>query len=439
MQSQSLHSSQSWLAPLSPIKWQCGSATGELIALSEKSLRIKGLNQPQTNANALELSIEWELQHFLLLGTLSPEASGPDQVYTVASSHQSKLHELLNLLRKSQHLRICQEQDVEASDRFTGFSRFSFIPEAMPDLDWDDISLQQTFLGHTFSAPLLITGMTGGIAKGQELNYRLAKAAETWGIPMGIGSQRLALENPEHRKIFTVKDHAPNLFLIANLGGSQLLGSDAVQLARDAVTMVAADALAIHLNVIQECVQVEGSPRFRGLLGNVARICEQVSVPVIIKEVGSGISPATAQRLIKAGVSAIDCGGKGGTSWGYIEGLRSSSNETLALAHTFRDWGIPTAYSLRAIRQQLPNIDLIATGGIRDGLTVAKALGLGATMVGLGLPLLRAASESEQKLHEVLGTIVKGLQTTMLATDCAQLCDLRSKLICGQAFEKDPS
>ena len=424
---------KNWLAPLSQILWQSGDAHGELVALADFALRLR-CHGGQAALGETTIKIQWEQRSFVMRGTFATFQE-QEFIFSVAETDLSELKDLLNLLRKSQHLSICQEQDVEASDRFTGFSKISFIPEALPELNWEEISLEQTFLGKTFNAPILITGMTGGITKGQELNYRLAKAAAAWGIPMGIGSQRLALENPEHRKIFTVKDHAPSLFLIANLGGSQLLEAGAVKLCQDAIAMVSADALAIHLNVIQECVQVEGSPRFRGLLDNIARICAAVSVPIIVKEVGSGISPATAKRLLKAGVSAVDCGGRGGTSWGYIEGLRSSSAETLALAQSFRDWGIPTAYSLAAIRHALPELTLIATGGIRDGHTVAKALALGANMVGLGLPLLRAASISEEKIHEVLATVSKGLQTTMLATGCSRIAELKQKIVYGHAFE----
>lgn len=331
--------------------------------------------------------------------------------------------------RKSEHLSICQKEDVESRDRYTGFSDFYFIPEALPDLNWDDISLETDFLKHRFKAPLLITGMTGGIERGRRLNHRLAKAAQTFGIPMGVGSQRLALEKSEYKKIFTVKDNAPHVFLIGNLGGSQLLSEKSVDFCKEAVEMIEADAMAIHLNVIQECIQEEGSPQFRGLWKQLERVCQSLSVPVVVKEVGSGISPKTAKRLFELGVSAVDCGGRGGTSWGYIEGLRmAKDSSTRKLGEVFRDWGLPTAYSVKAIRETAPHGELIATGGIRDGLTAAKALALGANMVGLGLPLMRAALESEEALHETLSFFIKGLKTTMLATESSSVESLRGKL-----------
>lgn len=423
---------RNWLSPLGLIPWSSQALEGNIIALSDGALKLSS-SDTRGRLGFFQLDLRWEQSVFTLRGMLEA-AHDSEQVFVINEEDTRKLHDLLNSLRKSHHLSICQTQDVEASDRFTGFSEFSFIPEAVPDLNWDDVCLEAKFLKKTFKAPLLITGMTGGIERGQDLNHRLAKVAEHFGIPMGIGSQRMALENKEYRKIFTVKNYAPNVFLIGNLGGSQLLGSNAVELCKEAVSMVEADALAIHVNVIQECVQAEGSPNFRGLWKSLEAVCKALDIPVIVKEVGCGISPQTARRLMDVGVSAIDCGGRGGTSWGYIEGLRTLSEQTRSLAESFRDWGIPTAYSLKAIRSELPHAPLIATGGIRDGLSVAKALALGANMVGIGLPLMRAANESEDKVHAVLANVIKGLQTAMLATGSERIEDLRSKIVRGQPF-----
>lgn len=424
-----------WLATLGQIRWEADSYQGELLALSEKFLQISCQDAKFHSLKSASIKIHYGNSDFYLSGTLQGPTDNEGLLFAVMEKDLSKIQDLLNSLRKSQHLRICQNENVEASDHFTGFSSVSFIPEAIADLNWEDISLKRSFLGHQFSAPILITGMTGGIEQGQQINYRLAKAAAHHKIPMGIGSQRMALENPAYRPIFTVKDHVPDLFLIANLGGGQLCGPDALKLCREAVDMVGADALAIHLNIIQECIQVEGRPSFRGLLEKIAEICTELKVPVIVKEVGSGISPHTADKLLKAGVAAIDCGGRGGTSWGYIEGLRSKSEQTMDLARSYRDWGIPTAFSLAAIHKKIPQMPLIATGGIRDGLTVAKAIALGAQMVGLGLPLLRAASQSEEKVKEVLNTMIKGLHIAMFATGCARLEQLKDKIVFGHPYE----
>ncbi len=336
-----------------------------------------------------------------------------------------------NKLRKIQHIEICAQQDVESKDRFTGFSEFHFIPEALPNLDFEDICTEQIFLGKTFNYPLLITGMTGGVNEGARINYNLAAAASHFNIPMGVGSQRIALEDKKYAKIFSVKDRFPNLFLIANLGAAQLTKANAVDLCQQAVDMIQADAFAIHLNVVQECVQEEGDRKFKGLLDQIHRITEALSVPVMVKEVGCGIAPATAKKLTDAGVKALDVGGRGGTSWPYIEGLRSSSEKVKQLADSFRNWGIPTAFSLQAIRASEPHLPLIATGGVRDGLVVAKALALGATMVGVGLPLMRAALISQEAVYRELEVFFEGLKISMIATESPTTSHLKNKLVRG--------
>jgi isopentenyl-diphosphate delta-isomerase len=349
---------------------------------------------------------------------------------------QDRLRDLLGQIRKTQHIEICQQQDVEASDRFTGFQQLNFIPEALPDLDCAQLNTEVSVLGRTFRYPLLITGMTGGVEQGTMINRRLAQAAAHFGIPMGIGSQRIALENPEYAPIFDVKRWAPDLFLIGNLGFAQLLQPRYLDICQKAVDMIQADALAIHLNGLQEAVQVEGDRQFSGVTQRLEQVCAQLSVPVIIKEVGSGISPNTARRLVECGISAIDVGGRGGTSWGYIEGLRSASTATQSLGETFRDWGIPTAYSLAAIRSEQRSLPLFATGGVRDGLTVAKAVALGAQLVGIGLPLLRAALHDEDGPTEELANLIRGLETTMLATGSQSLSQLERSLCLGQPLAK---
>lgn len=347
------------------------------------------------------------------------------------------LNELLTVLRKNQHINICQSQDVEATDRYTGFSDLSFVPKTIPELNWSDLDISCSFLGRKFAAPLLITGMTGGIEKGTEINRRLALAAARFGIPMGVGSQRIAVENAEHAKIFAVKKYAPDLFCIANLGAAQITGPDAVAMCQTAIDMIDANALAIHVNILQEAVQVEGDRSFQGLFDNIQKIAAAVSVPIVVKEVGAGMDVATASRLFSIGVQAIDVGGKGGTSWSYIEGQRSSSATVQEVASAFRDWGIPTAYSLSAVAQAFPGASLTATGGIRDGITVAKAVALGAKMAGIGLPLFRAALESEDGPTRVLESLVQQLKTTMLCTGARTLADLRSHLVVGRPYQSE--
>ncbi|MFW7377473.1 MAG: type 2 isopentenyl-diphosphate Delta-isomerase [Oligoflexus sp.] len=424
----------------SPLPWisDAGPA-GFVTELSEQQLTLQVHESISFSENQMTIKVILsQTQSFLFSGTLQ-SSSGKDQVQLLLTDveqiHQAR--DLLGQIRKSQHIELCRRQDVEASDRFTGFERVHFIPEALPNSSIDRLDTKVSFLGGNFHYPILITGMTGGVDQGTEINRRLAAAAAKFRIPMGIGSQRIALENPAYADIFHVKRWQPDVFLIGNLGFAQLLQDHYLELCEQAVDMIQADALAIHLNVLQEAVQVEGDRHFDGVLERLHLVCEKLRVPVMIKEVGSGISPNTCLRLRDAGVASIDIGGRGGTSWGYIEGLRSASQETQSLGKTFRDWGIPTAYSLASVRSQLKDFPLVATGGIRDGLTVAKAVALGANMVGIGLPLLRAALQSEEAPQQVLETFVRGLKVTMLATGSQSLDQLEQHLSLGLPLESN--
>jgi isopentenyl-diphosphate delta-isomerase len=352
------------------------------------------------------------------------------------SGDASRLNDLLTLLRKSQHINICNNEDVEAKDKYTGFSDVRLMPCALPDFDFADIDTRTQFLGRTFEWPLLITGMTGGLEQGAAINLRLARAASRFGIPMGVGSQRIALENPDYERIFAVKESVPDVFLIGNIGMAQLREKDPVAICRRAVRMIEADALAIHLNLLQELIQVEGDRHFRGIAAVIADIAAGLDVPLIVKEVGCGIDPVTARTLLSSGVAAIDCGGKGGTSWSYIEGLRAQSNITRSLGATFRDWGIPTAVSTILLRRNFPEATLIATGGIRDGITAASAVAVGASMAGIGLPLLRAAVKSEDAVTDVLAEMTTGLRIAMAASGARTLSDLRGRARLKSALQE---
>ncbi len=355
--------------------------------------------------------------------------------FIIAPDERQSLQEMLGQIRKDQHIEICRSQDVEASDRYTGFQDLAFLPEALPLFDHSEIDTTVEFLGSSFALPILITGMTGGIQKGAQINRRLALAAQKFGIPMGVGSQRIALDNAEYAPIFSVKDTAPNVFLIGNIGIAQLADGDALDRCRRAVDMIKADALAIHFNIVQEHIQVEGDRNLAGIMKGLEMICAKLDVPVIAKEVGSGVSPSSAKMLAERGIAAIDIGGAGGTSWAHIEGLRSSSDIVTQLGATFRNWGIPTAYSLAAVREALPHFPLIATGGIRDGLTVAKACALGAQFAGVGLPLLKAALQNETAVEETIEGYERGLRLTMLASGAKSLKQLGNKIVRGRPYE----
>lgn len=377
-----------------------------------------------------------------LHGTLKPAGKDLAGTSNELASHvlctpdTAAMRDILHRVRKNQHIHICASQDVEASDRYTGFADVILRPSALPELAWSELDTSTHFLGRRFAAPVLITGMTGGVERGAEINLRLARAAAHHGLPMGVGSQRLALENPEHAAIFSVKKHVPGVFLIGNLGFAQLCSlprAQAIEDCRRAVEMIEADALAIHVNAAQEIIQPEGDRDFRHAYAMIEAVRHALPCPLIIKEVGSGMDTSTVTRLAALGVAAIDIGGRGGTSWTYIEGARARAVSTQNLASSFRDWGIPTAVALLLARQILgrstpsAQSQLIATGGIRDGHTVAKAVGLGADMVGLGLPLFRAALASDDGASLLLDEILLGLKTAMLCSGARTLRELSHK------------
>ena len=416
-----------------PLPWVSPSGNGGFVhEISGDCLVLNAIKE--TSQDQMTISITTDSHHMLnMVGSLN--VVGSNAIFHCHHGQEKALATLVGKVRKSQHVDICVNKDVEASDRFTGFSDFSFVPESLPELDEDDIDTSRNFLDRSFSAPLFISGMTAGTEKASLINHRLAFAASKFNIPMGIGSQRLAQENLVPRSVFAVKKTFPNIFLVGNLGFAQLKRPDFLDICHDAVEMIEADALAIHLNTVQECLQIEGDRQFKGVLERIRATCQSIQVPIVIKEVGSGMSPDSSRKLIDAGVSVIDIAGKGGTSWGYIEGLRSSRRQSLALAQSFRDWGIPTAYSLAAIRKDFPQFPLIASGGIRDGLTVAKAIALGGTMAGMALPLLRAAMEGKEELVETVDTIIRGLKTAMLACGCQRLENLSKCIEIGKPLQ----
>jgi isopentenyl-diphosphate delta-isomerase len=356
-------------------------------------------------------------------------------VRLVNASQFPALDAIIASQRKVHHIELCETRDVESSDRNQGLAGWTFMPCALPELSWDELDTSCQFLGKEFAAPILITGMTGGVDRGRDINHNLARAAAARGIPMGVGSQRLALEDPRFAGIFDVKKEVPGVFLIGNIGAAQLVGGRSASQARDlclrAVEMIKADALAIHVNVLQEMIQIEGDRDFRGVTARVAEIVEGFPVPVIVKEVGAGLDPRSALRLAQTGVAAIDVGGRGGTSWGWIEGLRAGDPQTLELATAFRDWGLTTGDALTMARDALGadrQTALVATGGIRTGVDVAKVIALGANMAGIGLPLFKAALKDSAQVEVVLDQILRGLRTVMMCTGSRNLNGLSKSL-----------
>jgi len=326
--------------------------------------------------------------------------------------------------RKKEHLELCLDTDSVTSSLSTGFDRYHFIHNALPELDLDEIDVGAKFLGKPLKAPILISSMTGGFELARKVNRNLAAAAQQLGIAMGVGSQRVAIEEPAAAASFQVRDVAPDILLLSNLGAVQLNYGYGLDQCRRAVAMIGADALILHLNVLQEAVQPEGNRNFKGLTEKIAGICRGLEVPVVAKEVGNGISVDAALRLFNAGVKAIDVAGRGGTSWSAVEAQRAAQRGKAA-DRTFADWGIPTEEALVNVRRALPDVPLIASGGIRTGVDIAKSIALGADIAAFGQPLLAAALQSSSKVVEFITAIIHDLKVSMLCVGARDLNALR--------------
>jgi isopentenyl-diphosphate Delta-isomerase len=317
--------------------------------------------------------------------------------------------------RKSDHIKINLEQDVR-SGLASGLERYHFVHEALPELDLDAVDTTLSLFGKKLAAPILISSMTGGTEEAGEINQRLAEAAQACGIAMGVGSQRAAFEDPGQIPTYAItRKIAPDILLFANLGAIQLNNGFGIDECRRAVEMIQADALILHLNPLQEAVQAGGETNFAGLAKKMEGICRQLEVPVIVKEVGWGISERTARLLEDCGVAAIDVAGAGGTSWSQVEMHRAPDEFTRQLAATFVGWGIPTADSLLNVRKAAPGLVVFASGGIKDGLDIAKCLALGATLAGMAGQFLKAAALSSQKVIEMIRLTRKQTQVTLFA------------------------
>jgi isopentenyl-diphosphate Delta-isomerase len=327
-------------------------------------------------------------------------------------------------IRKAEHLDICLDDDAGGEHVLTGLEEYSFLHQALPELDLAAVDLSVNFLGKKLAAPLVISPMVGGIEAAAVINRNLAQAAQSLGLAMGVGSQRCMIDDPALQRTFQVRDVAPGILLFANLGAVQLNYGYGVRECRRAVEFIGADALVLHLNPLQEAFQPGGNTNFSGLLRQIERVCRELPVPVIVKEVGSGISEGVAGQLAAAGVAGIDVAGTGGTSWSRIEGIRAGER-TAKLAAVFDSWGIPTADSIRMARRGAPGLPLIASGGIRNGLDVAKAIALGADAAGMALPLLRLATISAEAVIAALQEVIEALKITMFCIGAAGISRLK--------------
>jgi isopentenyl-diphosphate delta-isomerase len=322
--------------------------------------------------------------------------------------------------RKAEHIRLALDRGMQVERHF--FDDWVFEHDALPEIDAAEIDTSVTFLGKPLAAPLLISCMTGGTEIAGRINRNLAAAAERCGIALGVGSQRKALEDPAQAETFRVRPAAPTIPLLANLGAVQLNYGFGLEECRAAVEMIEADALVLHLNGLQEAIQPEGQTNFKNLLPQMGAVARELPVPVIAKEVGSGISAATGRALAAEGITLVDTAGVGGTSWARIEARRAGDVE---IGEMFADWGIPTPESIRQLAA-VEGLTVIGTGGLRSGVDAAKALALGADLTGMAYPFLEAATESPQRVVTIIERIVRELKIAMFCVGARTIGELKT-------------
>ncbi len=325
--------------------------------------------------------------------------------------------------RKDDHLKINLEKDVN-SRLSTGLEKYRFVHEALPELDLAQINTSLALFGKRLSAPIIISSMTGGTTEAERINNHLAEAAQATGIAMGVGSQRAMLENSDRTQTFQVRNVAPDILLFANLGAVQLNYGYSADHCQRAVDLIQADALYLHLNPLQEAVQASGDTNWSGIARKIEKVCKSLNVPVVAKEVGWGISHRTAKLLAECGVAAIDVAGAGGTSWSQVEMYRAPDDFTRQLAATFVDWGIPTAESILNVKDAAPELTIFASGGLKNGLDIAKCIALGARLGGMAGIFLKAAAESTKKTIGTIELTRRQIEITMFSSGCKTLEDL---------------
>lgn len=329
--------------------------------------------------------------------------------------------------RKKEGIVIPLTRNVQAKESSTYLEYVKLIHNALPEIDYEAVETAQNFLNHDFKAPIIIDSMTGGTPEATKINSRLSLVAEKFGLGMGLGSQRAGLLSSELAETYSIaRSNAPSAFLVANIGGAQLSKGLKVQEIKNMIEMIEANALVVHLNPLQELIQPEGEPKYKGVLSKIKEICANFDIPIIVKEVGAGISMEVAKKLESAGVSAINVAGSGGTSWAGVEKLRAETahdSNKINLGELFWDWGIPTAVSLIEVRNSV-KIPVIASGGIRNGLEIAKCIALGANMCGMAFPFLRQASKSFESLCDFTNKTLIELKSTMFLVGTKNIAKL---------------
>lgn len=330
--------------------------------------------------------------------------------------------------RKNDHIRICAECDVEAKKVTSGFEEVYLIHRALPEINLSDVRTETTFLGHNFLAPIIVEAMTGGTERAIEINAAIAEAVEELGLGMGVGSQRAALEKPELERTYRiVRERAPKAFIAANIGGAQLAKGYSIKEIKTIIEMVGADALTVHLNPLQEVIQPEGEAVYAGILYKIGELTGRINVPIIVKETGCGISSDVAVLLERAGVSCIDVAGAGGTSWAAVEYYRAverGDERGKVLGSLLWDWGIPTVVSIVEVVHSV-RVPVIASGGVRSGLDIAKSIALGASMAGLARPVLTAAMKGPEETKRLLSSLIDQLKCVMFLTGARSIDHLK--------------
>ncbi|MBM2846049.1 MAG: Isopentenyl-diphosphate delta-isomerase [Bacteroidetes bacterium] len=329
--------------------------------------------------------------------------------------------------RKKQHVNITLTKDVRFRTKTTGLEHLEFVHNALPEVHFSEIDTTTSFLGRKLNLPMMVSCMTGGYADALTINRELAEVAQEIGIAMGVGSQRQALEDKTYHRTFSVvREAAPDIPIVGNIGASEVARMESVDSIQRLVDLIKADAFAVHLNPLQEFLQPEGNTDFRGVLTGIGRLVNGLSVPVIVKEIGAGISAEVARRLLEMGVTHIDIAGAGGTSWAGVETLRRKDR---GFGTQFWDWGIPTARAIRDVVQLKGNnvqFTLIASGGIISGIDAAKCIALGADLVASARPLLLAWKKDGRKgVHTLLNRWRQELKGVMFLTGSSSITALQ--------------
>lgn len=328
--------------------------------------------------------------------------------------------------RKNDHIHLCLHEEVTGRGVSTGFEQFRFIHQALPEINFSEINTESSFLGKRIKMPYLISSMTGGTERAYSINKNLAQAAQEKGWVLGLGSARAAVESPAQAYTFQVRKYAPDIPIIANIGAVQLNNGFGIDECKRVVEMSEADALVLHLNSLQELIQPEGNTNFKGLFKKIEVLCQEFPLPIGIKEVGWGINGVLAKRFFEAGVSFIDLAGAGGTSWSQVEKLRSRDSLKIAVADALKDWGLPTADCLIDVKSQSANGMTIASGGLKNGVEAAKAIALGADLVGFGRSILPEAVESVDSLIQRFTQLEWELKAAMFGIGTNSIGSLRN-------------